>query len=101
MELINNCLWFNLNYGTYKKISKKKFKKSLIKSSSEYKDFKIMQKPSLYKYIKEFDNKKESKIKKKKTNVIKVEKLFNKRNDNNYTLENNTNNVIIKDLYLK
>ena len=60
-----------------------------------------MQKPSLYKYIKEFDNKKESKIKKKKTNVIKVEKLFNKRNDNNYTLENNTNNVIIKDLYLK
>ena len=81
-----------------KKISKKKFKKSLIKSSSEYKDFKIMQKPSLYKYIKEFDNKKETKIKKKKTNAIKVEKLFNKRNDNYNTLENNPNNVIIKDL---
>ena len=110
----------NLNDNiNIKKVGKKE-KKNLIKSSSEYKNLKSNQKPYLYEYIKDFDNIIEEKIIKKKQNVIKVEKQFNKKNtnkninktinnkkkilkknNNKKNLERNIKNVKISDEFLK
>lgn len=89
----------NLNDNiNIKKVGKKE-KKNLIKSSSEYKNLKSNQKPYLYEYIKDFDNIIEEKIIKKKQNVIKVEKQFNK-NINSfkkvYTINDNKTKTLRK-----
>ena len=79
-----------------KKVGKKE-KINLIKISSEYKNLKSNQKPYLYEYIKDFDNVIEEKIQKKKQNVIRVEKQFNKKNTNKRnTKKNNNKKKILK-----
>ena len=53
--------------------------------------------PFLYKYLDEFDVKKENEIKLKKTNIIKIDKIFNNKKNNNLLLEEKIKNVIIKE----
>ena len=56
--------------------------------------------PFLYKYLDEFDVKKENEIKLRKTNIIRLDKIFNNKKDkkdNNLLLEEKIKNIVINE----
>ena len=88
----------NIKNGKKKENNNNKNQNILKKSVSEYKfgQAKTEQKPYLYKYIKELENKKEEKAdKKKKAIVIKVKNIFNKENRNKL-IKKSIKNIIIE-----
>ena len=80
---------------------KKKRTNNMKKSSSEYKKGlgKNNENIVLYKYIKEMESKNKTDVKtktrKKKNNIIKIEKLFIKKNNNKIDLKKNIQNIVI------
>ena len=84
-----------------KKYEKKKRTNNMKKSSSEYKKGlgKNNENIVLYKYIKEMESKNKTDVKtktrKKKNNIIKIEKLFIKKNNNKIDSKKNIQNIVI------